>query len=584
MSLNITLFNALTGLRTNQSALQVTSNNVTNANTVGYTRKIVDQSHIVVAGQGAGVEIAGIRRYVDEYLTKQMRGATATVGDLSARDAFFQRIQDMFGTLESNSSIGASISDLAAQLQALAANPESASQMLSVLAVAQQTARQLNDMSRDIQQLRFEADREIATSVASINQKLKEIDELNKEIARDQVLGQPTGDLEDKRDIAVNAIAEQIDVNYFVRSNGEMVIFTQAGRTLLNSDPVPLSHTPVSAMSASITHPGTVDGIDVSGVDITTEIRSGRLAALIAMRDGTLPDLTAEINNLSVMLRDEVNRIHNEGSGLPAATTLAGSRAQTGTAASLAGSLRVTLVNPDGTEAYTAVVAAPGTLDAAGFAAAIDAALGGFGGASASEAGGIVTVDGAGLGVVISGGTVDPGGGLPSTSVSDFLHLNDLFVGEDPLGIDTAGVLAVRSDIAANPNLLSRGALQLDAVTGEYYLSSGDNTIVQRLASRFNEQLGFPAAGGLPATTGTLAGYGHEILSLTSADYSAVKNRLSYESALAQELQTRSASVSGVNMDEEMSNLILYQNAYAASARLVTVADELYRTLTEMAR
>jgi flagellar hook-associated protein 1 FlgK len=538
----------------------------------------------VVAGQGAGVEIAGIRRNVDEYLAKEMRGASSMVGDLSARDAFFKRIQDMFGTLESDSSIGASISDLASQLQALAANPESASQMLSVVATAQQTAQQLNGMSRQIQQLRFEADKEIATSVAAINQQLAEIDELNQEIVRNQVLGLPTGDLEDKRDIAVNKIAEHIDINYFTRSNGEMVIFTQSGRTLLNSDPVPLSHAPVSSMSASFTHPATVDGIYVAGTDITTEIRSGRLAALVAMRDDTLPDLTAEINNLTVALRDEVNRIHNQGSGLPAAATLTSSRAQTGAAVSLAGTVRVTLVNADGTEAYTAAVAAPGTLDAAGFAAAINAALAGFGGSSATEAGGVVTVDGAGLGVVISGGTVDPGGGLPTTNLSDFLHLNDFFVGDDPLGADTANVIAVRSDIAADPNRVSRGTLQLDAIAGTYYLSSGDNSIVQSLAAKFNEQLTFGAAGGLPTTTTTLAGYGHEILSLTSADYNTVQDRLAYQTALAQELKTRAASTSGVNMDEEMSNLILYQNAYAASARLITVVDELFETLTNMAR
>src|SRR5690606_16116939 len=164
-------------------------------------------------------------------------------------------------------------------------------------------------------------------------------------------------------------------------------------------------------------------------------------------------------------VRDEINAIHNEGSGHPAATTLTSSRAQTATAASLTGTVRITLVNPDGSQAYTAVVPAPGTLDAAGFAAAINAALGGFGGASASATGGVVTINGAGLGVVITGGTVDPGGGLPVTSVSDFLHLNDLFVGDDPLGLDNAAVLQVRSDIVADPERLSRGSLQFDAVT-----------------------------------------------------------------------------------------------------------------------
>lgn len=584
MSLNIALFNALTGLQTNQAALQVTSNNVTNANTPGYTRKIVNQAHIAVAGQGAGVEIESIRRHVDEHLAKQLRTATSTLGSLGASDTYFQRIQDMFGTLSSDSSIGASITDLASQFEALAANPESVSQMLNVVSAAQAVTLELNTMSSDIQTLRFEADKEIAAAVDTINTRLAEIDQLNEEIARNKVLGQPTGDLEDKRDIALGKVAEQIDINYFTRSTGEVVIFTLSGRTLLNSDPAVLDHTPVSSMSASFVYPGTIDAIDVNGIDITTEIRSGRLAALIAMRDSTLPDLTAEISNLAASLRDEVNRIHNEGSGRPAATTLTSSRAQTGTAVSLAGTLRITLVNSDGTEAYTAAVGAPGTLDAAGFAAAINAALGGFGGSSATEAGGVVTIDGAAYGVVISGGTVDPGGGLPTTSVSDFLHLNDLFVGADTLGFDNAAAIAVRSDIAANPALLSRGALQQDPVTLAYYVSSGDNSVVQRLAARFNEQISFSAAGGLPSTTSTFAGYGAAILSLTSANYNSVSDRLADETAVTAELEYRASSVSGVNLDEEMSNLVLYQNAYAASARLVSVVDELYDTLIGMAR
>lgn len=584
MSLNIALQNAVTGLQTNQAAMQVTSNNVTNANTVGYTRKIVNQSHIVIGAQGAGVELESVQRYVDEHLNKQVRSTKSTLGSLGVSETYYQRIQDMFGTLASNSSIGAAITDLGKEFEALAANPESASQMQVSVAQAVAVAQELNSMSRDIQQLRFEADKEIAAAVDIVNDQLAQIDELNAEIARNKVMGVPTGDLEDKRDIALSKIAEQIDINYFERSTGEMVIFTLSGRTLLNSDPVTLSHTPVSSMSASFTYPGIVDGIDVNGADITGEIRSGRLAALIEMRDTALPNLTAEINNLAVSLRDEINRVHNQGSGLPAATTLTSSRAQTGTAASLAGTVQITLLNADGTEAYTATVAAPGTLDAAGFATAIDAALAGFGGSSASEAGGVVTIDGAGYGVAISGGTVDPGGGLPVTNVSDFLHLNDLFVGEDPLGLDNAAVLSVRSDIVADPALLSRGAVQYDALTTTYYVSSGDNSVAQALAAKFNERQSFAAAGGLPTTSETFAGYGSAILSLVSANGNTVSDRITYETAVANELEYRATSLSGVNMDEEMSNLILYQNAYAASARIVTVVNEMFQTLDNMAR
>ena len=80
MSLNIALANALTGLRVNQRALDVTAQNVANVNTVGYTRKIVEQSALVIGGQGAGVQISEITRRVHEYMIKDMRGSLSELG------------------------------------------------------------------------------------------------------------------------------------------------------------------------------------------------------------------------------------------------------------------------------------------------------------------------------------------------------------------------------------------------------------------------------------------------------------------------------------------------------------------------
>jgi len=142
----------------------------------------------------------------------------------------------------------------------------------------------------------------------------------------------------------------------------------------------------------------------------------------------------------------------------------------------------------------------------------------------------------------------------------------------------------VRSDIVSNPHRLSRGQLRLDAVTGEYYLSAGDNTVIQQLAAKFNEQLTFPAAGRLPQTGATMADYGATILALAATDSASVSDRLARKQALFDELQFRSQSISGVNMDEELANMVLLQNAYAASARLISVAAEMLDVLTGIAR
>jgi flagellar hook-associated protein 1 FlgK len=541
---------------------------------------------VVIAGTGAGVRLSDVQRQVDDYLLRDLRGTSATLGSLDVQDKFFQRIQDMFGTPDSNSSIGASISNFATELSAMATSPESVSQRLDVVAAAKTLANQLNTMSSNIQTLRLEADKEIAQSIDTVNEQLGIIDKLNAEIAQAKVLGQPTGDLEDKRDLALDTVSEQLDINYFTRDTGEVVVFTRSGKTLLDSEPQPLSHSAAASMAATLTYPGGITGIELAGTDITSEIESGRLGALIAMRDDTLPDMTAEIDKLATTLRDEVNRIHNEGSGLPAATTLTGSRAQTGTAASLTGPVRITLLNGDGTQAFSAVVTAPATLDAAGFAAAIDTALAGSGftGVSASETGGVVTIDGGGYGVVLSGGTVDPGGGAATTNLSDFLHLNDFFVGGDGTEADYAGVIAVRSDIAADPALVSRGMLRQDATSGDYYIAPGDNAIAQKLADKFSEQLTFPAVGELPQTGSTLAEYATAILSQSSSEYANVLDQKDFQQALFNELNLRADAASGVNMDEELGNLILLQNAYAASARLITTASDLFDILTNLGR
>ena len=75
MSLNIALMNAISGLQTNSKALDVTAQNVSNVNTVGYSYKTVHQQAVVIAGQGAGVEVASVTRTVNEFMILELRNA-----------------------------------------------------------------------------------------------------------------------------------------------------------------------------------------------------------------------------------------------------------------------------------------------------------------------------------------------------------------------------------------------------------------------------------------------------------------------------------------------------------------------------
>jgi flagellar hook-associated protein 1 FlgK len=582
MSLNLALLNALSGLQTNQTALRVVSNNVANANTVGYTRKLADAQSRVIAGMGAGVQLGPIHRNVDSTLAEQVRSTTTNLRGLEVAQQFFQRMQDMFGSPGSNSSLGAMMSDFSNKLAGLAVNPESVSLRLDAVSSAVRMAERFNQMSADTQQLRLEADAAIGQAIDSVNADLDIIQDLNEQITAAKLRNLPIGDLEDQRDLALSRISEQMEITTFGRENGEITVFTRTGRTLLDGTPQYLAHTAATALQAATTYPGAIDGIDLGGNDITNDFRSGRIASLIALRDRQLPELTAQLNELATTMRDEINRVHNQGTGLPAATQLVGSRAQTATAAAYAGPVTVALTNPDGTVAFSGTLGAPATLDAPGFAAAINTVLAGFGaGASATETGGVVTVNGGTYGVVISGGTVDPGGGEPTTNLSDFLHLNDLFVGNDPTGADLAGVIAVRDDIADDPSLLSRGKLRQDGA-GTWYVGAGDHEVVDQLVAKFAEQLSFGPVGGLPSASTTLAGFAADILSANATAAAANEREVEFSTTLRQELDNRLNSQSGVNMDEELANMVVLQNAYAASARVVTTASTMFDILLSL--
>jgi flagellar hook-associated protein 1 FlgK len=576
MSLDIALNNALTGLKTVQSALQITSNNVTNANTEGYSRKSAQQVSLVLAGQGAGVSITDVTREVNENLIRQLRNNTSLIGQLTANSDYFQRTQQIFGTLTSNSSLTAGLSDLSTAFQALAATPEDPTRQAAAITAAVALAQRFNDASDSIQQLRTEADQDISASVNQINLALSKIADLNDQIATNYATNTPTADLQDQRDLALNDLSKQMDFTTFTRGNGEVVIVTGGGRVLLDGQAPTLTHTPVAAADPTVAYPGAIDGINFNGVDITGDIQSGRLASLIAMRDTTLPNLQTQIDTLATALADQVNAIHNDGTGYPAANTLTGTRTVAGAdPVAGTGTVRIAVVDGSGK-----LVAAPLDLDLTTVATvtdvvnAINAALGANGTASIVNGKLQIAAANAANGIAINEGT----SAIGTEGFSKYFGLNDLFV--NTAGASAAGGIQVRSDIVSSPALMSRGELSMTAaVAGDTAITSGNNAVAARIVDAFNTSVSFAAAGGLPASTTTFSDYSSQILGLNATAASNATNTLTYQQGLYADLKNRSDSVSGVNIDEEMANLIKLQQNYGAVSRVISVTSTLMDTL-----
>ncbi|MCD6073315.1 MAG: flgK [Rhodospirillales bacterium] len=116
--------------------------------------------------------------------------------------------------------------------------------------------------------------------------------------------------------------------------------------------------------------------------------------------------------------------------------------------------------------------------------------------------------------------------------------------------------------------------------------SVGDGSVAAAIAAAFNESNTFLASpargGGLARTDATFTDYGASILSFNAAQTDAIARENTFRQNLTAELFNKNSSISGVNMDEELANLIIYEQAYLAASRMIATTQELYKALTEM--
>ena len=261
MSLTASLLSAVSSLNAVQAQFQITSGNIANVNTPGYSRKTVALDNQVIDGRSVGVRLGDVTRTVNDTLVRELREHISQLGGYRVKEDYLNRTQGFFGTLGSNSSIGHRLSELGAAFDALSVTPDSPATRSAAVLEAQRTAGQLNLLSENLQQMRADADREISTTVDRINRILSDVSELNQKIERATAVGDAVPDLKDQRDQLIKELAEDIDIQYFERPTGEVVVMTSSGRTLVDNQPVPLSHTPAAQVSAATTHQSGLTGV-----------------------------------------------------------------------------------------------------------------------------------------------------------------------------------------------------------------------------------------------------------------------------------------------------------------------------------
>ena len=621
MSLIRTLSNALSGMATAQQALAVTANNVANANTAGYSRKVAEQEAWIVAGDGAGARSRDVARIADQFLIAEARDQASRSGRSSAIADIHGRIQaSVFGEAsDSATGLSGGIATLLTSLDNLVDGPEQTANRLAVTGKLQDLLASLRTSADKVQTIRADTDQQIGQVVGAINGQLAELAAVNAQFAR----GNGSAELEDRRDQLVASLAGQIDVQVTANQDGSVGLTTRAGIPLVDAKARVLTYQPASsaavgssfgaitvyeaqdidAATGQAKAGATGDVLVSSGVrsvltpelvaagaePIVSTLRGGTLQGLVEARDRVLPELADQLVELASLVRYTLNKAHNDAAAVPPAATLTGTRTGQTLTDPLAGTGTATIAVIDqatGTTSTAFKIDLAGVATLGDLVSAINAGAGGALTAALDADGRVVLqATGTGQGIAIAEGTsaiavTDTAGHARDYGLSHHLGLNDLVVPSSGAATD----LVLRADIAGNPQALATA--RLDVGTGLPVTATlggtGDDRGAQALATALRSPVATIARGMLPAYSVSVSGYAADITSLSAAAAAQATSTKEGDAATSTDLATRIGTISGVNMDEELSRLILYQQAYTVSARIVSITDQLFDELLKI--
>jgi flagellar hook-associated protein 1 FlgK len=298
-----------------QTAIQVTSHNVANVNTTGYTRQeaFLDEaaptpSSVGVLGNGVVVE--RIVRYYDKYLEDVIAGKNGTLEEQKTAASYMDRLESIIN--EDNSKLSQNIVDFFNGWHELSTDPTSSTVRADIVAKGENLSRTIRNVYTELKNLQLEADNSIGQEVQDINRILRSVADLNTLIFDSATDQGAAGDYIDKRTLLVKELSGKMDVVSVEDEYGRLTLLSGKGKTLVDGD----SYWTLDVMEDPETGFNRIAWEDHGGnlTDITSDITTGRLKGLMNVRDIYIGEgLLGDIDELAKAIVDEVNAIHEEG-------------------------------------------------------------------------------------------------------------------------------------------------------------------------------------------------------------------------------------------------------------------------------
>ncbi|OAI09064.1 flagellar biosynthesis protein FlgK [Methylomonas methanica] len=545
------LGNALSGLTAFQRSLETTSNNISNANTEGYSRQRVElatrpEQFTGNGYMGNGVEVANITRSYDQFISNQVRSSTATFHDIDSFYTLSSQIDNI--TADETTGLAPAMKSFFDAIDSVANDPSSVAARQVMLTEAESLTQQFNTMSARFGDLRKRVNDNVTSSVQELNGFAKTLAELNVKIVSD--IGRSSGkqlpnELMDQRDLLLTKIAEKADVTYVSQADGSYNVFIGKGQPLV-----------LGSAASTLSVVGDSNDVNqklimLNGQDISKQLSGGELSGNLRFRDQVLDPAQQQLGLLATGLATEFNNIHKAGYDINGNTNVAFFDLNSPTP-------QVKATVSDSSLVVSSAFVAPTSASGLGASYRLDVT------ATAPAATFTLTN--------LSDNTATAG--LSAATLATTAATNGFSISF------SGGSLTIGDSFQISPNFNAAAKIKLNsAITNPRQIAAasatglpGDNSNALKLANLETQAKMF---GGKASFTQV---YGQMISDVGSQTHAASVGRTAQETLLEQATSAKE-SVSGVNLDEEAANLINFQNSYQAAAKAVSVANSLFDTL-----
>ena len=552
-------------LRAADIALQVTGNNIANANTPGFARQevLLEPAPTQRYGSlllGLGVRVAGVVQKVDENLNERLRNASSDTANSDIQKSVFEQLEGLLGEL-GDSDLSTSLNNFFASLNDVLNQPESVSVRNLAVLKGKTLASDINRLATRVREIRTDTNDRVTDAAANINRLLDNIRNLNVKIASAEggISKSDAAGLRDQRSSDLAELSKLIDIRVQEQPSGGVAVFAADGDYLVfegNSRNVHVQE--VNDRGNVITE------IRIDEINSPLSITSGQLGGLITARDEILGGFLDKLDSFAQTLAFEFNKLYSSGQGLNGYQTLTSEFAISDTSQALDqvglpftavnGSFEIQIYNKRTklTETTRITVDLNG-LDGDTSLDDLQAQLDAVDGLSAAiSADGKLTLssDSADQSIAFAN---DTSGALAA------LGLNTFFSGS------TALDLGVNAVLVRDPSLFaaSKGGVGVDT----------QNAI--DLAGFLSRPLDSNSGASLSDTYAQLTGEVTQSSAVARSVYDGFKV---FEDALAGQAQ----ATTGVNIDEEAIKMLAFQRMYQASAKYISTINELLSVLMNL--